>query len=221
MSPEKQFQQLSDEVNKFKQDLEASSFLTEIKEYYKGFQILYSPLQFQPDFMFIGINPGAGFYKSTGQLVNRLLPEDTMEYVYENYSLARETKELFYAMGLADADLSKAVKTNFYYIATQDEKKLNRIIDLLHPMDFEKKSNEWTRQLIGIVKPKIIICEGKSAYSKIIGLTNLIENWNGDVGFNMWNDIQIIGYKRRYSNIKSKEKIIEVISKNKFSIQKN
>ena len=206
------FNQLKDEVEKYKIQLEKSAYFDSIKEVYKGFQILFSPLTINPEFMFIGINPGAGYFNSTGNLVNRLEPEATMEYVYENYALARETKKLFSLLGLSNDDLSKCVKTNFYYIATKNEAQLNKIIDKLDPLSYERKSNEWTKRLIEIVNPKAIICEGVSAYKKVMGMYGFSENWDGDVAYSRLGGLHIFGYKRRFSNIKDKEKLIKFLN---------
>ena len=56
---------------------------TREEELYKGTMILYSQLIKNPDFLFIGINPGAGFFKSTGikYRPEELDPEDGFEYV--------------------------------------------------------------------------------------------------------------------------------------------
>jgi hypothetical protein len=208
---EADYNQLMLEVADFKNELVSSDRFETVKDKFRGFQILMSPLQEQPDFMFIGINPGAGYYKSTGKTSHRLAPEKTMEYVYENYDLAKETKELFGLLGLTDADLSKAVKTNFYFLATENEKDLNKIIVLLDKMDFEKKSKDWNNRLIKMIQPKIIICEGKSAFTKVLQHDNLNENWDEDVAYTNWNDTHVIGYKRLYSKMKGKEKLSEVL----------
>ena len=205
------YNQLMKEVAEFKEALEHSSIYPKVRDKYKGFQILFSPLQSQPDFMFVGINPGAGFFNSTRELANRLVPEENMEYVNSNYALARETKKLFELMGLTNGDLSRAVKTNFYFLATENERDLNEIINFLDPMDFEKKSKDWNKRLIQMIQPKIIICEGKSAYTKVLQHDNLKQNWDGDVAYTNWNGIHVVGYKRRFSNIRGKEELSRTI----------
>lgn len=206
-----EYKQLMTEVADFKKQLEVSSVYQKIKEKYKGFQILYSPLQFKPDFMFIGINPGAGYYKSTGKIANRLEPESTMEYVFENYSLASETKKLFQLLGLSNTELSKAVKSNFYFMATENESDLNKIIDLLDVLDFEEKSKNWNKRLIEMIQPRMIICEGKSAFIKVSQHKNLAAKWENDVTYTQWDNMHVIGYKRLFSQIKNKERLSEVI----------
>lgn len=206
-----QYSALVDEVSEFKFKLENSQYFNKLKDAYKGFQILYSPLQYKPDFMFIGINPAAGYFKSTGQYANRLSPEKTMEYEYENYALGRETKTLFKMMELSSTDLIKTVKTNFYFVATENERDLNVLIETLDAMNFEAKSKEWNRRLIEIIKPKRIICEGKSAFTKVLQNNNLNATWKTDVAFTKWKDISVFGYKRLYSNIKNKEQLSRMI----------
>ena len=115
----KKYNQLKNEVADFRKELESSDEYAKVKDKLRGFQILLSPLQFQPDFMIIGINPGAGSYNVTGKLSHQLEPQSRMEYVNSTYSLAAETKKVFELAGLSKDDLSKAVKTNFYFIATE------------------------------------------------------------------------------------------------------
>jgi hypothetical protein len=208
---EADYNQLMLEVADFKNKLISSDIFETVKDKFRGFQILMSPLQKQPDFMFIGINPGAGHYKSTGKTSHRLAPEKTMEYVYENYALARETKALFGLLGLTDADLSKAVKTNFYFLATENERNLNEIITLVNDLEFEKKSIDWNNRLIEMIQPKIIICEGKSAFTKVTQHKNLQAEWNADVAYTKWGNTHVIGYKRLFSQIKNKEKLGELV----------
>jgi hypothetical protein len=205
------YNQLMQEVADFKNELVSSDIFETVKDKFRGFQILMSPLQEQPDFMFIGINPGAGYYKSTGKTSHRLAPEKTMEYVYENYALARETKAFFGLLGLTDADLSKAVKTNFYFLATENERNLNEIITLINDLEFEKKSIDWNNRLIEMIQPKIIICEGKSAFTKVTQHKNLQAEWNADVAYTKWGNTHVIGYKRLFSQIKNKEKLGELV----------
>lgn len=206
-----EYKQLMSEVADFKKQLEESTVFEKVKAKYKGFQILYSPLQVKPDFMFVGINPGAGHFKSTGELANRLEPEKTMEYVFENYALASETKKLFQLLGLSNTDLSKAVKSNFYFLATENERDINEIIDLLDELNFEEKSKNWNRRLIEMIQPKVIICEGKSAFIKVTQHENLDAKWESDVAYTNWDNMHVIGYKRLFSQIKNKKKLSEVI----------
>jgi glycine/serine hydroxymethyltransferase len=78
-------------------------------------------------------------------------------------------------------------------------------------MDFEKKSKDWNNRLLKMIQPKIIICEGKSAYTKVLQHDNLTENWDGDVAYTNWNGTHVVGYKRLFSNIKGKERLSEVL----------
>ncbi|MFN2260437.1 MAG: hypothetical protein ABR595_00025 [Psychroflexus sp.] len=208
---ELKYNQLMTEVAEFKKEFESSEIFKKVEDKYKGFQILISPLHYKPDFMFVGINPGAGYYKSTGEISNRLEPESTMEYVHENYALARETKQLLKYLGLQNEDLSQAIKTNFYFLATENERDLNEIIILLDNMDFEKKSVDWNNRLIEMTQPKIIICEGKSAFTKVLQHQNLQAEWNGDVAHIKWGNTDVFGYKRIFSQIKAKEKLSKLI----------
>ena len=61
--------------------------------------------------MFIGINPGAGFYNYEGRRVKRLSPLEHMEYIGQDYKLATETRELLRLAGIPNSELNNSVKT--------------------------------------------------------------------------------------------------------------
>ena len=212
---------LSKEVEDFSQKLETSKYFTEIFEIYKGFQILYSALNYNPMFMFLGINPGAGYYNSTGEIVKKFLPEKKLEYSFEEfkYALARETRFFFELANIPKGKLENAVKTNFYFIATSREKPdLNKIIETLVPLEFEKKSKEWNLRLIKLIKPKILICEGCSAFKKFTEDKKVhSENFKNTM-YAKWDNIDVIGYKRHWSNVRDKDELANLLKK---VIQKN
>ena len=143
---------------------------TRAEELYKGTMILYSELIYNPDFMFIGINPGAGFYNSTGikYRPEELDPDDEFEYVAAgkygwDYTLARQTRAAFEQSRYKDC-LQRAVKTNLFYTATSNQKEMLELLNLLRDkfhVDHFIKSVVWTKHLISIINPKVIICEGK------------------------------------------------------------
>jgi hypothetical protein len=62
-----------------------------------------------------------------------------------------------------------------------------------------------------MIQPKIIICEGKSAFTKVTQHKNLQAEWNADVAYTKWGNTHVIGYKRLFSQIKNKEKLGELV----------
>ena len=60
---ENQYSEIKLEIEEFLAEIENNKDLEKILDkYYKGIQVLSSRLIYKPKFMFIGINPGAGFY---------------------------------------------------------------------------------------------------------------------------------------------------------------
>ena len=53
----------------------------EINSLYLGTQIYFSPIKKETDLMFIGINPGAGFYNGTGKRVMNFWHTRTANYI--------------------------------------------------------------------------------------------------------------------------------------------
>lgn len=186
----------------------------ELKKVYKGCQILFSPLIFKPKFMFMGINPGAGFYNHKDNNKNCVLkyePEKTHEYIEHSYRLQKQTVKMFEKAGLKNF-LKDSVKSNFYYFATSKESELKQFIT----SDIYQKSKKWTSDLIQIIQPEIIICEGKNSFEKIKSLLNAkVDNnvniKNDGVNFAQTENIKIIGYHRLFSNIKNLDKVSDFL----------
>jgi hypothetical protein len=192
---------------------------------YKGCTILYSPLHENPEIMFIGINPGAGFYKKSGIKIREdidLEPTDSFEYldyvddVENDYKIASETREVFERANLYHL-LEKCVKTNYFYFITSGERDLDKLFLSLGDemyLKFHLLAQKWTKEMIEMVNPKIIICEGKSAFVKIKDIYSISPTWNNSIGyFESPNKTMIVGYKRRYSNIQDKNELIDLLKK--------
>lgn len=143
---------------------------SEIRALYRGTSLWYSSIVENPEVMFLGINPGAGFYNNNNQtLCHFFEPLKIMEYVDESqsYQLKWEWHYVFGERGLNRMDLlEKSVKTNFCYLATEDEKKLERLFTQIRgKLDiapYEVFGN-WTRQVVQEINPKLLICEGAKA----------------------------------------------------------
>lgn len=174
---------------------------------FKGTQLYFSPLK-QSDILFIGINPGIGYFNFHHRHVKRFSPLNNFEYNNQNYLLARETKKLFKSVGLSKA-FSNAVKINHFPFATRNESDLNNI---LSKYDKELKlyyySKEFVKQTIEVVQPKLIICEGKSSFDRLKKTLGLeVKSYNQNTYVIENDDYTIIGYKRNRSFIKNKEEL--------------
>jgi len=55
----------------------------------------FSPVFENPDFLFLGINPGSGFFKHNGIKVKKYSPLEKSEYETEEYNLQSEWKYVF------------------------------------------------------------------------------------------------------------------------------
>ena len=86
--------------------------------------------------MFIGINPGAGFYNYEGRRVKRLSPLEHMEYIGQDYKLATETRELLRLAGIPNSELNNSVKTNYYFLSTTNANDLFSILSHLKKIKF-------------------------------------------------------------------------------------
>ncbi len=184
----------------------------------KGFTILYSGLFYNPPFLFIGINPGSGFYNYTNikyrDDIDLMPSAEGFEYLEYKYRLAQDTIEVFELVGLREL-LRGCMKTNVHYLVTSSEPELNELLRIFHKkfsIDMYAKSAEWTKQLIEIINPKNIICERASAVRTLAGYYGKEISWRDGIGFfELGSGAKVIGYKRMYSNILGKEELASAI----------
>lgn len=190
------------------------------KNLYNGFYIWDSKFIYRPKIMFIGINPGNGNPNNSKKIITS--PEAQMSYLEyldgenESYTLARETIEVFKEIGYSNEEIRNlfnddSVKTNFYFIITGNQSQIKECLKHLNfENEFEKKSFDFIGELIQIVNPKYIICEGKSVFDKVkeFYLADEYEEiWKEDFGMLKIKESELIyfGYKRnlnRHNNIK-------------------
>jgi hypothetical protein len=129
---ENSYNEIKLEIQEFLTEIEKDENLSKILDkYYKGIQILLSRLIYKPKFMFIGINPGAGFYNDKGEKVKRLSPLKHMEYIGLDYKLATETRELLRLAGIPNSELNNSVKTNYYFLSTTNANDLFSLLSHL------------------------------------------------------------------------------------------
>lgn len=143
----------------------------EVKNIYRGIFVWQSLLIVRPDVMFLGINPGAGYYNHNHQkLVHYTKPIEINEYFdpKQDYQLKWEWQYVFGEKGLNRLDLlEKSVKTNFCWYATENLTQLKRLFVIL-----KAKTDINQYELFGMhteanlcqIKPKLLICEGATTY---------------------------------------------------------
>jgi len=195
---------------------------TREEDLYKGTMILYSELFYKPDFLFVGINPGAGYYNTSGKKFrdDELEAEDGFEYLlagedYPDYRSAEQTRTAF-ARTKYKGSLSKSVKTNLFYTSTSSLKAMRELFGILDNkfnIDYYAKSLNWTKKLIGIIEPKVIICEGKVVANTLAEYYEVEPQWNQETAtFQIEGKIQVLGYKRLFSNIRNINGFVEALN---------
>lgn len=189
------------------------------KELYYGFEVIDGKLIENPEILFIGINPGRGDenedYKISFETERisylDVFNEDYRDDYPNTYHLAEKMIRFFKLMEWPDEQIidlltNKAVKTNFYHIATDNK---SDIITALNVLDkdlkhsYFKQSAAFTMQLIDIIKPKLVILEGKTVYDAIIVECCEQHNlWNENkfgAYFDKKLNTQFIGFDRTFS----------------------
>jgi len=182
--------------------------------------MMYSQLLQSPPFLFIGINPGDEMKNDPKPKID-LTPGEGFEYTNAegsdwDYRLAKQTRDLFQQAGLYDC-LHKSVKTNVYYFATSREPGLWQLFSLLGE-DANRQLHEyafdWTRRMIEMIRPKAIICEGIRAFSKLSEIYRVSKKREGSYGYlELPDKTPVVGYSRRYSDIKDKPQVAEFLRK--------
>lgn len=140
-----------------------------------------------------------------------------------SYRLAIETIKTFELAGYSISEIrellnEKSIKTNFYYLITKNKNNIRNCVnelDFYSFNEFRKQSYTWTCQLIKMMRPKVIICEGKSVFDDIQYNFNIVEkSWVSNCGYFISSTGQIvIGYQRIYSNIVNKAALSTLIKK--------
>ncbi len=199
----------------------------EMKQKPTGWRIMYSPIIPKAKVLLMGINPGAGMKNVTIDYPNPQLEYlNNLEY---NYKLAGQTVELFRRIGKFDVLEQHTAKTNIHYYVSKgmtDFRKIFWAIDDIiksnsgGSKDYLSLSYSWNKAMIyDIIDPQVIICEGKGAYDYVLGLMaqsielKVEENWDGFCGLHKAGDKWILGYSRRYSDIKNINRVAAVLER--------
>ncbi len=210
-----QYRSIKNEIEEFIKEFQSNSDVSEkINEYYKGVQVFFSPLIHNPKILFIGINPGAGYYNWKKQPVKRLSPLVNNEYYYSDYRLAKQTQKLFEISGIGKEELKESVKINCFFFATKNEKELYQLLSHLRDNGVYSKSYKWARQIVELINPEVIICEGKSAFDHFVKLCE-VENISdaNNVLLAEYGKIKVLGYKRKFSNISNLVDVAEQLKR--------
>lgn len=193
------------------------------KNLYYGFEVIDGQLKMNPEILFIGINPGYGdktrHYKIKIE-TDEISYLDHFEGNYP-YPLAREIVRIFELMDINENKIvtkfkNDCVKTNLFHIMTYEEKDIKKCFknSKLNHSDYWNKSVFYCLELIKLIKPRIVIFEGKSVYNEIIENIYEIENsWDEQLMYGYYfseiDNIHFLGCQRNRSNILSKEIIAE------------
>ena len=207
---------------------QAISHNTSIEAYHKGWRVFFSPVFHNPKVLLIGINPGGGQagvedyeFWDESYLFEYVNPEEN------NYALARETNAVFAEAGLTEILQHSTVKTNFFFLSTTELADLYQITTFLGRGSntnqeflgdkFFRKSYQWTKHLIDIIQPEVIVCEGKEAYKNVTDLYPEFGeyDWQGECGYTVVpsQKLVIIGYNRRGSRILDKVGLAKLLER--------
>lgn len=166
-----------------------------IKSLYRGIHVWRSPIINNPDIMFLGINPGDGYFKKNGKLAYSIKPVCLADYANKNesYNLKWKWNDIFEDELNRFDLLEKSVITNFCYLATENEKALKKLFVRIHnklnikPYEF---FGNWTKLVVNEIHPKLLICEG----TKVLEWLKLRSYPNLYIEEKMSNDMFNIGH---------------------------
>ncbi len=183
----------------------------ELKKICYGFSVIDGKIHDNPEIMFIGINSGSGNneYKDKINIETRRISYVDILYTddYYKYPLAQNTISYLNHAGFDNPKefLEKScVKTNCYYIDTKvvqpDLKIFKRNFKELY-----QKSMYFTVELIKLLKPKIVICEGKEVFDFLTIECERTKDYQAINGFFYFQDkkekVKFVGFSRTFSNI--------------------
>lgn len=226
----KEIEEIQEEVKKFSVKIDKLCKTdSEINELYKGTQIWFGPVQEKPLFMFLGINPGPGYFNYTNKKVKKFLPLVKSEYETEEYRLQAEWKYVFEEIEKTFSQkglkyLYESPKTNLSFWATNNANELHQLKAKLKQYfgnEYNQLEKKWIRAIISIIQPKFLLCEGFEAFNSLQKMYTkeefCIDDWESKTFrthkvADISNKIKVIGFKRRYSDLCDKEDVIETIN---------
>ncbi len=151
------------------------------KDLYFGFEIFDGKPITNPEILFIGINPGRGNEESDKNLIETdqisyldIYNDDYRDDYPNTYHLAEKTIKFFRLINWGDEKIKsvfekKVLKTNFFNLATENINDLKTVINDIEFWDeYFKKSAYFSVQLINLLKPKVVILEGKTVFNNIV-----------------------------------------------------
>ena len=178
-----------------------------------GWKIFYSPIIINPKILFIGINPGGGDPGEPFTYYNE--EHKILEYIDDernDYMLAKNTKKIFNKTNQLEL-LKDAVKMNTKFYATVGIGEMKTFEDFLYKNHKElynqlmQNNKKWTKELIEIINPENIICEGKSAFDFMDDLYDDGDNWTKTLDYDtnkycgnfkrISDGMNLFGYTRR------------------------
>ncbi|MBW8360423.1 MAG: hypothetical protein K0M63_11565 [Weeksellaceae bacterium] len=187
---------------------------------YVGYKIFYSKFSKKTDILFIGINPGGG---ELGEFSDESLQFEYTNPEINNYALAQGTLKAFKAAGyenlLSELDQeNRVMKTNFFYYIDTEEADINKfrsaILSKEEEFIFYDKARIWTKKIIEMSRPKLIICEGKLTYDLLkVDLSIVNEIPHIDVIETECDNYSIITYSRLRSYIRNAALFTEILKK--------
>ena len=225
MKPE--FQQFIDRLATSSEELHQELRTNErTRHRYNGTKIWYSDFFDKPEILFVGINPGNG-NPTNGPDKFDVIPRKTFVYTElwhgnTNFDLARETVQAFKNAGFDREVLEPffnqhCMKTNFHHVITAKEGELRPLLTKLkygRSAKYSRECGRWMQELVNLIQPKVIICEGKGTYNKMKSTFRLTDQvWNNQCGTAKieGTDITLIAYQRNYSKIRNKVELGELL----------
>lgn len=172
--------EVKDFVSQLRNTIEENEEITSLL---LGWKIFYSPIIVNTKVLFIGINPGGGDPGNPFEYYNE--EHKFLEYIDDernDYMLAKNTKKIFNKIDKFGL-LNNAVKMNTKFYATVGVGEMKMFEDFLYKNHNELyiqlivNNKKWTKELIELINPKTIICEGKSAFEFMDDLYDDGDNW--------------------------------------------
>src|SRR5574344_113847 len=219
-----ELEKLQNEVKQYSERIEEICKTdSEINNLYKGTQIYFSPVSENPDFLFIGINPGSGFFKRYGIKVKKYSPLEKSEYETEEYNLQAEWKYVFGEKEKINnlPLLYKSPKINFSFLATNSTTELAELKTKLRRYfgnEYDIKEREWVKILISVIHPQILICEGfevfrnlQAIYPKEDFVMDASEDWDVHKVAYLNKNITVMACKRICGRFIDIEDVVDTI----------
>jgi hypothetical protein len=203
------------------------------KELCSGFYTVDGKMNNEAKILIIGYNPGKSGNNITYECFETFENDgNPMSYLElgqgYRYHLAEKTTNVFSKANLKTEQIisiyeNNCTKLNLYHLISKDGKGLEDSFDSLNNWHFYRdEMHKFMFEIVDIIKPKLVLIEGKSTWKKLIidGYETYNRSWNDrfHFGYHFHGKTEFVGYNRNQNTDECANIISEIFQEKMIEI---